>query len=454
MLTDIAKAELSRLAFWMAVATLFGWLLGWPVTAAFVAIITYALLQLWHANRLLLWLRTEGEGERPEAFGIWGALFDYLGRWQQRNRGERERLEATIDYLRESFMSLPFGAVMLDANSNIEWSNAAARHLLGLRYPEDRGQPLLNLVRDPLFVDYYEKRNYEHPLEFHSPLNRKVHLQAHITHFGYGSRLLFVSDITQIRRLERMRQDFVANVSHELRTPLTVINGYLETFADSLEGTNPRWQRAVRQMLQQSRRMQSLVNDLILLSRLETLPQGGGQERVQLRSMLEVIREEALASVTTSRVITLQCDDTLSLVGNREELRSAFSNVIFNAAKYTEENGHIDIRWHADEQGAYLEVEDDGIGIDEVEIPRLTERFYRVDTSRSIETGGTGLGLAIVKHVLLRHQAELVVKSTPGRGSCFVCSFPLLRTVRHVPLENKDLLEDKHLLENKAPGGD
>lgn len=426
------KPELIRLALWLLLALVIGWPLGVAGWALALVALAYCGYYSYHLWRLLRWLRLEADDakEPPEAKGVWGDIYDQIYHWQRRNRTARERLSAQINYIQESFMSLPYGVVMLDPDANIEWCNVAAEQLFGLRQPEDQGQQLLNLVRDPSFVEYFEAEQYKRPLEFESPYNRRIYLQVHVSFFGQRSRLLFARDITQTRKLEQMRKDFVANVSHELRTPLTVINGYLETFADSLEGTSPRWKRAVEQMLAQSKRMQNLVNDLILLSRLETVPQDSQQDRLELLPMLKAIREEALASVTTSREITIECDETLSLVGHRDELRSAFANIIYNAAKYTEPGGSIQIRWFADSDGAYLQVEDDGIGIEAEHIPRLTERFYRVDNSRSIETGGTGLGLAIVKHVLLRHQAKLEVTSTPGKGTCFTCVFPLMRTIR------------------------
>lgn len=245
-----------------------------------------------------------------------------------------------------------------------EWSNKAAEHLVGLRYPEDTGQPVLNLLRAPEFVAYFETEDYSRPLELPSPQHHSSHLQVHITFFGKRSRLLFIRDVTQTYRLEQMRKDFVANVSHELRTPLTVINGYLETFADSVGDTNPRWRRALDQMLIQSRRMQTLISDLLSLARLESLPLGAEQEGITVRPLLEMIREEALASAAGPREISIECDDSLRLLGRAEELRSAFANLVHNAARYTNNGGNIWIRWYADREHAYLQVEDNGIGIE------------------------------------------------------------------------------------------
>jgi two-component system phosphate regulon sensor histidine kinase PhoR len=227
-----------------------------------------------------------------------------------------------------------------------------------------------------------------------------------------------------------MRKEFVANVSHELRTPLTVINGYLETLNESKTMDELRWRRAISQMLNQSHRMEALIKDLMVLSRLESVSVTNNHVAVDIKPMLVSIKEETLAVFRANLTINIDCDESIRLLGNPDELRSAFTNLIINAAKYTQQDGLISIRWYSDERHAYLEVEDDGEGIDAYHLPRITERFYRVDKSRSVETGGTGLGLAIVKHILLRHQAELKISSEPDNGSTFCCVFPANRAVK------------------------
>ena len=234
-------------------------------------------------------------------------------------------------------------------------------------------------------------------------------------------------DISQLNaELEFMNQtktDFISITSHELRTPLTVINGYLETFSEH-GGDNPRWDRAIDQMLRQSRRMHHLIQDLMLLSRLESVPQASEHEVIRIRPLMEMVREEALAAAKGNRQIDIECDDAIALKGQATEIRSALSNLAVNAARYTAEDDRIVLRWYQDDSHGVLEVQDSGIGIEPQYIPRLTERFYRVDQSRSLDTGGTGLGLAIVKHVLLRHRAEMKISSQPGHGSTFSCLFP------------------------------
>jgi len=236
--------------------------------------------------------------------------------------------------------------------------------------------------------------------------------------------LMLVRDVTRIHQLEQMRKDFVANVSHELRTPLTVICGYLETLLDNVEEVNPRWSRALQQMQQQGSRMQTLLNDLLLLAKLEATDYPSDNHPVAVQGLLQTIKNDAQAlSGERGQIITLEADPSVLLKGSEGELRSAFSNLVFNAVKYTQDKGTIRIRWWADHQGAHLSVQDSGIGIDSKHLPRLTERFYRVDSSRNSNTGGTGLGLAIVKHVLLRHRARLEISSVLGHGSTFTCHF-------------------------------
>ncbi|MEB0170240.1 phosphate regulon sensor histidine kinase PhoR, partial [Pseudomonas sp. CCC4.4] len=245
-----------------------------------------------------------------------------------------------------------------------------------------------------------------------------------ITRYGNNEHLMLVRDVTRIHQLEQMRKDFVANVSHELRTPLTVICGYLETLIDNAEGINPRWVRALQQMQQQSERMQALLNDLLLLAKLEATDYPSDNQPVVVSTLLQIIKNDALAlSAQRKQRITLSIDNEAKLKGSESELRSAFSNLVFNAVKYTQAEGTIHIRWWDDEQGAHMSVQDSGPGIETKHLSRLTERFYRVDSSRASNTGGTGLGLAIVKHVLLRHRGTLEIVSVVGKGCTFTCHF-------------------------------
>ncbi|WP_371924723.1 phosphate regulon sensor histidine kinase PhoR [Pseudomonas sp. R5(2019)] len=381
--------------------------------------------------RLHEWLRLYKPDEPPpDGYGLWGEVFDSIYHLQRRDQRVRGRLQAVIDRVQESTAALRDAVIMLDSDGNLEWWNRAAETLLGLKTPQDSGQPVTNLVRHPRFKEYFDVGNYHEPLEIPSPINDRVRVQLLITRYGNNEHLMLVRDVTRIHQLEQMRKDFVANVSHELRTPLTVISGYLETLLDNVEDVNPRWVRALQQMHQQGARMQTLLNDLLLLAKLEATDYPSDNLPVKVDSLLQTIQSDARAlSGPRNQQISLEADASLYLKGSETELRSAFSNLIFNAVKYTPDNGQIRIRWWGDERGAYLSVQDSGIGIDPKHIPRLTERFYRVDSSRASNTGGTGLGLAIVKHVLIRHRARLEISSVPGHGSTFTCHFAPVQTV-------------------------
>ncbi|WNF46688.1 phosphate regulon sensor histidine kinase PhoR [Pseudomonas sp. SG20056] len=389
----------------------------------------------WHLQQLLRlhkWLRTrQGDEAPPDGYGLWGEVFDSIYHLQRRDQKVRGRLQAVIDRVQESTAALKDAVIMLDRDGNLEWWNIAAEKLLGLKTPQDSGQQITNLVRDPRFIEYFENHNYNEPLELPSPVSDRVRLQFHITQYGNREHLMLVRDITRLYQLEQMRKDFVANVSHELRTPLTVISGYLETLLDNVEDVNPRWLRALQQMQQQGGRMQNLLNDLLLLAKLEATDYPSDNQPVAVDLLLLSIKNDAQAlSGERHHRISLEADPHLKLKGSETELRSAFSNLVFNAVKYTPDEGSIQIRWWGDEQGAHLSVQDSGLGIEAKHLPRLTERFYRVDSSRASNTGGTGLGLAIVKHVLLRHRARLDIVSNLGKGSTFTCHFPTQQVVR------------------------
>ncbi|QBF24340.1 phosphate regulon sensor histidine kinase PhoR [Pseudomonas tructae] len=395
---------------------------GWSLALGLAIYLGWTLKQLL---RLHEWLRLHKPDEAPpDGYGLWGEVFDSIYHLQRRDQRVRGRLQAVIDRVQESTAALKDAVIMLDSDGNLEWWNRAAETLLGLKTPQDSGQPVSNLVRHPRFKEYFEQENYLEPLEIPSPINDRMRVQLHITRYGNNEHLMLVRDVTRIHQLEQMRKDFVANVSHELRTPLTVIAGYLETLLDNVEEVNPRWVRALQQMQQQGGRMQTLLNDLLLLAKLEATDYPSDNQPVAVDTLLQSIKGDAQAlSGQRNQRISLEAEPGIRLKGSEAELRSAFSNLVFNAVKYTQDEGQIRIRWWADDQGAHLSVQDSGIGIDPKHLPRLTERFYRVDSSRASNTGGTGLGLAIVKHVLLRHRARLEISSVPGHGSTFTCHF-------------------------------
>jgi two-component system phosphate regulon sensor histidine kinase PhoR len=401
---------------------------GWCLALGLALYLAWTLKQLLRLHR---WLREhQPDQPPPDGYGLWGEVFDSIYHMQRRDQRARGRLQAVIDRVQESTAALRDAVIMLDADGNLEWWNRAAETLLGLKTPQDSGQPVTNLIRHPRFKEYFEQEQYAEPLEIPSPVNDRLRVQFLITRYGNNEHLMLVRDVTRIHQLEQMRKDFVANVSHELRTPLTVITGYLETLLDNVEDVNPRWKRALQQMEQQGVRMQTLLNDLLLLAKLEATDYPSDNLPVSVTTLLQSIVSDAKAlSGPRNQTISLDIEDDVLLKGSEAELRSAFSNLVFNAVKYTPEQGTIRVRWWADAQGAHLRVQDSGIGIDAKHLPRLTERFYRVDSSRASNTGGTGLGLAIVKHVLLRHRATLEISSVPGHGSTFTCHFAATQAV-------------------------
>ncbi len=402
-----------------------GLLFGNISWGAAAGLLGWGVYQIRQFRKLQLWLQHADDIPPPETSGPWGDLLDELARAQKRASIRERTLQTVIRRFQQSSAALQDGIVIIDHNNNLEWWNRSADTLLGLKDSFDRGKPVMNLLRDPRFIRYFRKGQYDDPLELPSPANNDIRLQYQITVFGEGDRLLVARDITRLVRLEQTRQDFVANASHEMRTPLTVIRGYVETFLDQ---DLPRpLARAMGQMQAQALRMESLVNDLLLLSRLESSNHLPNEHPVQLKPLLEQILRDAQALALAQEKehsISLQLDSELNLAGQEAELHSAFSNLAFNAVRYTPAQGRIELRWWTDASGGHFSVTDNGIGIDSVHIPRLTERFYRVDVSRSSSSGGTGLGLAIVKHVLVRHDAHLSIESRQGKGSTFCCHFP------------------------------
>ncbi|WP_439860463.1 phosphate regulon sensor histidine kinase PhoR [Pseudomonas sp. MBLB4136] len=421
-----------RLLLLVGACLLLGLVTGQTAWALVIGLAGYLIWNLSQLLRLHRWLREHKPDEPPpDASGLWGEVFDSIYHLERRNEKARGRLQAVIDRVQESTAALRDAVIMLDRDGNLEWWNRAAETLLGLKAPQDSGQPISNLVRDPRFKEYFEREHYQEPLDLPSPVNSRLRLQIQITQYGNNEHLMLVRDVTRLHQLEQMRKDFVANVSHELRTPLTVISGYLETLLDNVEALGPRWLRALQQMQQQGARMQALLNDLLLLAKLEATDYPTDNQPVAVDLLLLSIKNDALAlSGERGHRISLEADQNLKLKGSEAELRSAFSNLVFNAVKYTPDAGDIRIRWWADEQGAHLTVRDNGPGIEAKHLPRLTERFYRVDASRASNTGGTGLGLAIVKHVLLRHRGRLDISSTLGKGSAFTCHFASAQVVQ------------------------
>jgi two-component system phosphate regulon sensor histidine kinase PhoR len=420
------SAEIWRGVIFISLCLFFGFVTGYIAWSLVIGFGAYCAWMLWQVYRLEHWLLQKDPGLPPEADGAWGNISDRIYHLKRRDNREKQRLQSLLNRVEDTTAALPDAVILIDPRGNMTWWNETASELLKFQ-PSDQQSPLVNYIRDPQFIDYFEAGKYKEPFTLPSPHRNNQHLQFQITRYGQDQRLVLVRDISRIHRLEQMRKDFVANVSHELRTPLTVIKGYLETLSDNVESTAPKWLKPLQQMQQQCERMSLLVNDLITLSRLETEDPQPKQTAVDIVKMLAMVRGDASIVGQDNYTLTLTCDCQKKIRGNQKELQSAISNIVINAITYSPKGSHIDIRYFEDNKGLHVSVQDDGIGIDPVHVSRLTERFYRVDASRSINTGGTGLGLAIVKHVLLRHDGRLDIKSELGKGSIFTCSFPLSR---------------------------
>lgn len=416
--------EIRRVAFWLLLVVPLGFLLGQPLAAALLVLGGYFIWHIRNLYRLYRWLSGH-HFHPPEARGIWGEVFDKLDRLQKHHRQRKRRLSGMIKRFQAATEAMPDATVILDRADQIEWFNGAAAQHLELR-AVDKGQDISNLIRTPEFNAYLEQEEADLPLRMPAPGDPLLMLSIRVVPYGINQRLLLARDISQQLKLENMRRDFVANVSHELRTPLTVVNGFLETLVDDdQEAYPPHLSRSLLLMQQQTNRMLSIVEDLLLLSRLENDRNAPAHEVVRVAVMLTMIREAVEPLVLQKQQsLHIDAEQSLCIYGAEKELYSAFSNLVTNAVRYTPESGTIQLRWFADGRGLHFSVQDNGQGIAPHHIPRLTERFYRADAGRSREVGGTGLGLAIVKHVLTRHGAALRVNSTLNKGSTFMCDFP------------------------------
>ena len=395
---------------------------GWAALAlGLAALLVHHLRQL---ARLAGWLADPAAGPVPESRGSWGEVLTALHRFERASAKREKELAEALARFRRAAQALPDGVLILDGENRIEWSNDKAVAMLGLDPHADLGQPLGNLVRAPAFAACLAADGTQ---EAHIEGARGAKLMLRFIPYGEAQKLLLCRDVTQAERVETMRRDFVANVSHELRTPLTVLAGFLETVRELK--LHPQRQRDYLGMMrEQASRMQRIIDDLLTLSVLESAPPPAA-ERVRIAPLLERLHGDAVALSGGRHVVTLEGAPAVDLVGSEGELASALGNLVSNAIRYTPPGGQVRLAWHEGPEGATFVVEDSGVGIAPEHIARLTERFYRVDRSRSRETGGTGLGLAIVKHALARHQAVLDIQSTPGAGSRFSVRFPPQRTL-------------------------
>ncbi len=374
------------------------------------------------------WLGDPDTREVPDGTGLWEDVFAQLNKLTKRRRKEREQHAAALQQMQQATSALPEGVVILDEADRIEWCNPLAERHFGLDGERDIGQQITYLARQPEFVQYLASNNFAEPLKLRDMRHESMVLSVKLIAYGSNKRLLISRDITHFERIETMRRDFVANVSHELRTPLTVVNGFVETLQDMPNLENNMARRALQLMGDQTKRMESLVNDLLTLSRLENAQNTLHEEKVGVPELLQALLDEGRSLSNGQHHLRLEIESGARLTGSVSELHSAFSNLVTNAIRYTPQGGDIVLCWKEQGDGHMVfSVKDSGIGIAPQHIPRLTERFYRVDRSRSRETGGTGLGLAIVKHIAMRHQAQLDVASEEGQGSTFSIVFPAKR---------------------------
>ena len=419
--------------------------------AAAVAFGLYAARQVWIVRRLALVLRRKQRLEPPFPGGRWGEIFQAVRSLQLRSRKRKRRLTRFVARFRDAAAALPDAVVILGRGNHIEWCNPAAGTLLGLAEREFVGVPITVYIRDRVFVDYLAAGDYVRPLRLPAPGERSVMLSILITPFGRRrQKILVCRDITRAYHLDQTRKDFVANVSHELRTPLTVLSGNLELLDEQgVAATESR--DVIASMRANVDRMRDLVGDLLTLSRLEMERLEQRDEAVDVPALLESIQRDARTLAAGSRhVLRLDAEPGLCLRGSGSALRSAFANLVNNAVRHTPPRTRIEVRWSGTGTGARLDVRDNGPGIAARHLPRLTERFYRIDSSRSTDTGGTGLGLAIVKHVLEQHDATLAVESREGEGTTFVCRFPQTRIA--MPADGPSAAMEVRDLHGAQPG--
>lgn len=423
-LKNYISEDLRKLAFILVIAGFIGLGIEHFILCITLGVLFFFGLQLRYLYIVNQWISERSHEVPPELSGVWGALLFNVYRAQRRERIMQAEMVGLIDRAQSSLMALEEAVVLIDEQHCLEWWNPAAERLLGLKIG-DHKRKVLTILRQPEFIEYFNNVNaFPDGLIIESSLYDSRFIQSKLTRFGYESRLLVAYDVTRVRKLEQMRKDFVDNASHELRTPLTVLSGYLETLSENDE-MPPRWKRAFDQMQQQTRRMNALVNDLLLLSRLENEKIEAKNQIIDMAELMNQLFDDAQGyNAEYGHTLNLNLDSHHDLIGSDMELASAFGNLITNAIKYTPPQGTVTIAWQDRGDEAIFSVQDTGIGINPEHLPRLTERFYRVDSGRSRDSGGTGLGLAIVKHVLAQHDAYLEIESKEQLGSIFKVIFP------------------------------
>jgi len=413
----------SRVALAALAGVLAGAILGRPWLGVALALAGYLLWHLVMLYRVEWWLQHRSVADPPETRGVWGTVISLMARLHRRKRFHKLRFVQLMRQLQQSTAALPNGVVILNEQREIVWFNRMAGRLLGLRAASDLGVRIENLLREPAFGHYLHKGDYANPVVVRRSSPQDSYLSVQLVAYGDGQQLLLVADVSRQMRLEAVRRDFVANASHELRSPLTVISGYLETLGQD-PALDADFAAPIAEMRRQAARMNAIVRDLLELSRLEETDERAGGEPLDVPALMALLRRDVLGRPVHPHEVRVRIDSHAALIGKESEIHSAFANLVDNAAKYTPPDGSLEMRWWSDREGGHFSVTDTGIGIPAEHLPRLTERFYRVDPGRSRATGGSGLGLAIVKHVLQRHGAELEIQSVPGKGSTFTCHFP------------------------------
>lgn len=422
---------------WPAIPVALLCLILWPIAGLAtslgvlaLAAIAYLLFHFYWLEKFARWLQQPELATVPLGSGAWEDVFAALYKEMRRNASSHTELFSELERFQHAASALPDGVVLLNNDDQIEWCNPPAEVQLGLSLKQDAGQPISYLVRQTEFINYLQAQDYIEPVKLHALRNTDITLEVQLIPFGEKQKLLLCRDITPLEKLETMRRDFIANVSHELRTPLTVVGGFLETMEDMDTGLPDSTRHYFKLMQEQTSRMRHLVEDLLTLSQLESSQNVLQETDIDVPSLLHMVLTEGESLSNGRHTLALEVDSHVFLSGATEELHSAFGNLVSNAVRYTPDGGHITLRWELRFDGAAFSVSDTGPGIEPEHISRLTERFYRVDRSRSRATGGTGLGLSIVKHILTRHQARLEVQSEVGKGSTFSVIFPITRVIR------------------------
>ena len=409
----------------------------WLISGALIALLSFSIgllgylgIQVYGLYQLHHWFKAPVLQEIPEGFGLWEDVFSALLKYERSNNRKTTELHSALERFNTVANAIPDGLVILSATNEIEWCTAHAESQLGLNLITDKNLPIVNLVRNSNFIAYLYNGIYDEPFKLKDSRNAEAILEIWLIPLASNQKLLISRDITQLEKVDAMRRDFIANVSHELRTPLTVVGGFIETLSD-MEGAIPDGIRSYFGMMQdQTTRMRRLIEDLLTLSHIESNTQPPEDRPIEMAALVNMLFNDAKALSQGKHKISAETAPQLDLVGAVDELQSALGNLVSNAVRYTPEGGEIHISWQQRNKQAVFSVTDNGIGIEQQHIDRLTERFYRVDRSRSRETGGTGLGLSIVKHILTRHQARLEITSELGVGSTFSAIFPAARILK------------------------